>query len=313
MQTLDRLIPIFAVIGLGIILRRSGFFTDEITSGFNRFAYFFALPLFLFFKLGNAPGVGQTANDYIVTLTVATLATGLLCWIATMVFGVAPRSRGALIQASFRGNLAFLGLPLILFMIADAAEGTAEGLESAVLIALPPIVILYNVASVAVLAIFGTSDGAGFSWKKLALNIATNPLLGACLLGVAVQAAGIPIPTSINRTCEIVGTSAFPIALLGIGSQLAVTKVHDQWFNILLAAFFKCVLCPAIGWATATWLGLEGQARLAIVVLSAVPTAVSSFVLADQMNGDRELAAGAVVACTAISFVTLSVILFIVG
>ncbi len=59
MQILNSLVPIFAVIGLGIVLRRQDFLTRDTTQGFNRFAYYFALPVFLFYKLGGALGSQQ--------------------------------------------------------------------------------------------------------------------------------------------------------------------------------------------------------------------------------------------------------------
>ena len=46
-----------------------------------------------------------------------------------------------------------------------------------------------------------------------------------------------------------------------------------------------------------------------LVVLAAMPTAVSSYVLAEQMNSDAELAASSVAVSTAASMLTLTVLL----
>ena len=313
MQIIDSLVPIFAVIGLGIALRRKGFLNEDITQGFNRFAYYFALPLFLFYKLGSAPPVVGTANKLMVTLLLATVSAMLIGWIATLLFRTSPKSQGALIQACFRGNLAFMGLPLILFATAAMADEARTSLESAVLVALPPTVILYNVASVAVLAIFNEENKANISWKKVLFSIVTNPLLIACVAGLLVQISSTPIPTAIYRTCEVLGASGFPMALVGIGSQLAATRIRGHWNSLFIASFVKCVACPLIGYLVAIGVGLSGHELQAVLILCAVPTAVSSYVLADQMNGDSELAAGSVVVCTAISVVTLSVLFALTG
>ena len=309
MQILNSLVPIFSVIGLGIILRKRNFLSEETTQGFNRFAYFFALPLFLFYKLGGSLAGTGTANLFLTTLLIASILTALSSWGLTHLLGTQAGSRGALIQASFRGNLAFMGLPLILFTIYELPEEQRIQIETAVLVALAPVVIFYNVASVAALAFYNHQTETAFSWAKVFRNIVFNPLLIACVAGLSVQMIGWKIPTALVRTCEVVGASAFPMALLGIGSQLASIAVSGQWSDSLLATGLKCILCPLIGWLVASWLGLVGVELQVILLLCAMPTAVSSYVLADQMHGDADLAASAVVIGTAFSLVTLSILL----
>jgi predicted permease len=309
MQILNSLVPIFSVIGLGIILRKRKFLSEETTQTFNRFAYFFALPLFLFYKIGEAPAGTGTANLFLTTLLIASVLTALASWGLTHLLGTQAGSRGALIQASFRGNLAFMGLPLVLFTIYELPEDQRVQIETAVLIALAPVVIFYNVASVAALAVYNQQTQSMLSWTKVLRNIVLNPLLIACVAGLIVRTIGWTIPTAPLRTCEVVGASAFPLALLGIGSQLASITVSGQWTDSLIASGLKCILCPLIGWLVARWVGLVGIELQVIVIMCAMPTAVSSYVLADQMKGDADLAASAVVIGTAISFVTLSILL----
>jgi predicted permease len=311
MQILNSLLPIFVVIALGIFLRRKKFLTQEMTQGFNSFAYCFGLPLFLFYKLGSAPtGAGQT-DQLIMTLFGATVVTLIVGWATTHLLQVQFHSRGAFIQACIRGNLAFVGLPLILFTIESAITEPNAALESAVLITLPPIVIFYNIAGVALLAIYNQDSAQAFSWNSVVRNMLLNPLLIACVGGVIFQSAGWTIPTFIERTCSVVGASAFPMALVGIGSQMAAVSVSKRWVDPLLTSVVKCLICPFAGWLIGTGLGLSGLELQAILILCAVPTAVSSFVLTDQMNGDSDLAASAVVIGTAFSLLPLSILLAI--
>ncbi len=313
MQILNSLVPIFAVIGLGVLLRRRAFLSEDSTQAFNRFAYFFALPLFLFYKIGSAPLVGEATGQFTATLIVATVATGALGWLVATIIPIRFGSRGAFVQAAFRGNLAFMGLPLILFAIDELPQSEKIALESSVLIAISPVVVLYNVGSVLVLSIFNKKTEAGISWRLVARNIGFNPLLLACVAGVMMQVLGLSIPIAASRTCEVVGASAFPIALLGIGSQLASISLSGQWSDQLMMVVLKCMFCPLAGWFTASWLGLVGTELKVILILCAVPTAVSSYVLADQMEGDGNLAASSVVISTACSFLTLSVLLALTG
>ena len=159
------------------------------------------------------------------------------------------------------------------------------------------------------MAIYGQRNGSKFSWKSIVVNILSNPLLIACLAGLVVQTLGWKIPTAVVRTCDVIGASAFPMALVGIGSQLASISVSGRWTESLISTVLKNVFCPTVGWLIGRSLGLAGMELLVILILCAVPTAVSSYVLADQMNGDADLAASSVVIGTACSFFTLSVLL----
>ena len=311
MQVATSLVPIFAVIALGIVLRRGNYLTREMTQGFNWFAYFWALPLFLFYKLGTAASGDPIANTFIVALLAATLLTLIASWIAASAMKLAPASKGAFVQASFRGNLAFIGLPLILFTIEGLTKQEMAQLETTVLLTLPPVVIFYNAAAVAILALYNQSASETFSWKIVLRNIALNPLLMACVGGMLIQKSGFPMPTVIERTCMMVGAAAFPLALVGIGSQMATLKVSQRWLEPMLTSIFKSVLCPVLGWLLGIAWGLEKSELQMFLILCAVPTAVSGFVLADQMRADADLAASAVVLGTAFSFVPLSILLAI--
>lgn len=309
MQILDRLVPIFSVIALGMILRRRNFLTAEATHAFNRFAYFFALPLFLFYKLASATTESGGANLILNTLLTTTVLTLIVGYLTTFVCNVPTQARGAMIQAAFRGNLAFIGLPLVLLTIHELPVDQRSAIESAVLLAFIPVVLLFNVGSVVALAVYNdNARGAQPAWSLLR-RIAENPLIWACAGGALFQAMQWELPTSIVLTCKNVGQSAFPMALLGIGSQLVSISVQGQWTRALIPTVIKCIVCPLLGWVTGYWFGLTGIQLQVTLILCAAPTAVSSYVLAEQMGGDADLAASAVVICTAFSLVTLSILL----
>ena len=311
MQILNSLVPIFSVIGLGFVLRRFKFLTAEGTQAFNRFAYFFALPLFLFYKLAEAPSGTGTANLFLTTLLGASVVTAIITWVVTWLLGTSIRSRGAFIQSGFRGNLAFIGLPLIFFVTSDLPVAHKGQIEASVLIALAPVVIFFSVTSVAALAVYNEQTESGFSWGYVWFNIVSNPLVIACVIGFAFQQFDWPVPTAVVRTFNVVGGAAFPLALLGIGSQLAAISVAGQWFNAMVSSTIKCVACPIVGWLIGSSIGLTGIELQVILILCAVPTAISSYVLADQMKGDADLAASSVVICTVFSLFTLSILLAI--
>ena len=308
---LNSLIPIFAVIGLGIVLRRREFLDEAATQSFNRFAYYFGLPLFLFSKLSNVDAAGGLANRYTFTLLLTTVIAMICGWLVATITGMEFASRGAFVQASLRGNLAFMGLPLVNLLISDLEAAQRDPIMAAVLFSLAPVIIFFNLASVAILAIYNEDTESNFSWARVVRNVVSNPILLACLAGLIWQKLEWQVPLAIDRTCQIVGVSAFPMALVGIGSQLASISITSQLRLPIASTLIKCILCAAVCWAIATLIGLDGAERQVLVILAAMPTAVSSYVLAEQMNSDADLAASSVVVSTAASMLTLTVLLLV--
>jgi len=313
MQIVNSLIPIFSVIGLGMLLRHRGFLSGESTRAFNRFAYYFGLPLLLFYKIANVETLAGSQNLVLVALLLTSALTALLSWWITGFLDVPANQRGTVIQASFRGNLAFLGWPLILFLIEPLAAADKEAVETALLIALAPTILFYNVGSVFALACYNSDSQNSFSWASVAKSMVENPLIWACAGGVLFQVLDLSLPTAVNRTCALIGNSAFPLALVGIGSQLISISGASHWKASLLPTATKCIICPLLGWGIGTLIGLSGVELLATLIMCATPTAVSSYILADQMKGDGDLAASTVVFCTAFSFPVLAILIWITG
>jgi len=146
-------------------------------------------------------------------------------------------------------------------------------------------------------------------WRRTVGLVASNPLVLACLAGLGFAASGWTLPRLAQSTLGLLGQAAFPVALLGIGSQLADTRLDRRWTRPLEAVAIKNLLCPAVGLGVALLLGLRGMELKAALILLATPTAVASYVLSDQLGGDSRLSAAAIVSSTLLSFFTLATIL----
>jgi predicted permease len=221
------------------------------------------------------------------------------------------KSTGVMIQAALRGNLAFVGLPIVLFTLSTLPEVQRTEIEAAIVLAMTFVIIVYSILCVTVLVFFNREEGAKLNAREFWTNVLKNPLAIGCISGVIVNQLGIPLPLILSRTCEALSPAAFPMALLGIGSQLAATRVRSHVNWAIIASIVKTVISPLIGYAVGRFVGLSGIELTVAVLFCAMPTAVSSYILAEQMDVDPDLAASAVVICTVLSFFSLSAILLI--
>jgi hypothetical protein len=132
----------------------------------------------------------------------------------------------------------------------------------------------------------------------------------ASILGIAFSYTGYTLPVPIERTVAGIGQMALPLALLSIGASLTFSSLSGSNLRrSITAALFKSGLAPLAGVLIGGWFGLKGPALMAPLLYLACPTAVMSYVMAKQMNGDGELACGIVVISVFTSLISFSVIL----
>jgi len=308
---LNTLAPVFLIVLLGAVLRRTGFLTEAFSVLLNKLVFWFALPCLLFLTIAEGP-FRTDGLETSAVLMAASLLTTALAWLAAPWLGISRFSRGAFTQCAFRSNSAYVGLPVI--VIAYAGRAGAEEAASIAVLTLAPCVILYNVLAVLVLTPADPQTGTRrVDWRKVALGVATNPLILACIAGGLFLAAGLRPPSGIARTLRSLGALAGPGALIALGSALTFERMQASFRAAHLATLFKLAVCPAVGWVLLRLANLDADARFIALVYLACPTAVASYVMTEAMNGDAPLAAGAVAVSTVYSVVALGAVLALAG
>ena len=303
---LNTLAPVFLLIAIGAGLQRSGFLSPGFLKEANRVTYWLGLPALLFSQLAGSFHTGEAAR---VMLGVMLAATGLVIivgYLAARVLRVPDTATGTLVQGAFRGNLAFVGLPII-YALPDATRAGGVSLRTAAVIVVAPMMVFYNTVGVVVLLLSRHTLG----WKMAApflKQLATTPPLVATLAGITCALLGWKLPTAVDKTFAALGEMALPLGLLGVGGALISVKIGAAWRAPLTAALIKTAVGPLLGWAVARACGIGGLELKTILILMAAPTAVVSYTVAVELYGDESLAAGTIVLSTVTSLATLAVI-----
>ena len=302
-------LPVFLVIALGAVLTRTRFLSPALIAELNRLTYFVGLPAYLFSSIAGASlGGGRAATVFGVMGGATLLALGV-AYVVAKVRGVPPESFGSFLHASIRGNLAYIGLPVISLALA-AHHATAASWPVAVL-AMAPLTVVANVLGV-LLLLLGHGKPAPGMWGTLAWQLATNPLLVASVAGAAVAATGLTLPPWLAQSIAVTGQMALPLALLCIGGTLVSMPLRGKRTQAVLASVLKVGVTPLLGWPLARWIGLSPEETLIALLFLATPTAAASFTLAGKLGGDEALAATSVVVSTALSILSLTVVLLLV-
>jgi predicted permease len=263
------LLPDFLLIALGAGLVRVRMFDPAFWRGLERFVYFLLFPALLFRALATSTLGWGDASRLIVVGISFTVAGMVLALAARPLLHLPQATFAACFQCAFRFNT----------YIALAAASRVAGQQGVATISLliGVLVPIVNIAAVAMLA-----RGRG---HRVWLAIVRNPLVIACAAGLAWHATGMPLPPIASTVLELLAAAALPLGLIAAGAGLVFARgmlalPALAWWNGV-----KLVALPAVALALAVLAGLSTLERQVAVLLAAVPTAPSAYILAMQMNG----------------------------
>mgnify|MGYP001597170279 CR=1 FL=1 len=307
MQILTILAPVFLMIGIGVALQASGFVSPNFLKEANRLTYWLGLPALLFSQLAASShnvGGARLMGEAMFLVTVAVIFSG---YAIARLLRVPGASVGTFVQGAFRGNLAFVGLPIV-YSFPDDTLGWGVSVRTAAVLTIAPMMVVYNIAGVVVLLL--SQHKLGWSMVKPFLKqLATTPPLLATIAGIAVAVMRWPVPVPLEKTFTALGEMALPLGLLGVGGSLVTVKLRGSWQWPLAAAGLKTIAAPALGWLVARRLGLAGMELKVLMVLLACPTAIISYTMVLELKGDETLASGTIIFSVLTSIFSLALII----
>ncbi len=294
-------LPLMLCIMLGYFLSRIGMIGEALRKGMNSLCFKVFLPFYLFNSV-YATDVSASFNGKLMIFCCLAMIAwfGLLMFIIPRIEKENPR-RGVLIQAMFRSNFALFGLPM-----AESLCGAEKMGPTTLLIGV--CVPLVNVLAVITLESF---RGGKPSVEKMLLGIAKNPLIVASLLGLAFNLLDIPLPSAVQKTVTDLGKVATPLSLVALGASFTFASASAFRKQLALGVAGKLVVCPLIMVSLGALIGLRAEMLVPVLIYFGAPTAVSSFPMAQQMDGDGELAASLVVFTSALSILTIFLWVFV--
>jgi predicted permease len=306
-QILDILAPVFLLIAAGAALQKTAFVSPNFLREANRLTYWLGLPALLFSQLAASFHQGAGAGAMFSVMLGATALLILAGYLWAWLVGVPGPAMGTFVQGAFRGNLVFVGLPII-YSLPDSVLAGGMSARTAALVTVAPMMVFYNVVAVIVLLLSQHTMSWRMLWPFLKRLAVTPPLL-ATFAGMGFALAGWTLPAAVDKTFTALGEMALPLGLLGVGGSLVTGKLGPRWPWPLAAALLKIALGPMLGWVVGRALGLGALELKLVMILMACPTAFVAYTIAVEMKGDEALASGTIVLAVLTSVVSLAVIL----
>jgi predicted permease len=228
----------------------------------------------------------------------ALAGAALACYAAFAAIGLAVLRLARLPPSSYLPALIFpltgsMGLPVCLFAFGEAGLALA---------------LVYF--AIGTIGTFTVGDALAAGRVSLA-RFAQTPAIYAVVLAVALEVARIDLPAWAFNTTKLLGGIVIPAQLIALGISLASLRVAGLGRSLWLGCL-RLGMGFAVGLGVAEGLGLDGVERSVVVVQSAMPVAVSSYLFAQLHGREPEEVAGMVLTSTAISFATLPLLLLVV-
>jgi predicted permease len=293
------LVPVFVLILLGYGLQRWEFPGREFWPQAERLTYYVLFPAMLVFKLGQAR-LPPSAYGDIALLILALLATQTLLLAVVQWFWRWP---GAVFSSVFQGAIRFNSY------VALAAGGMLLGDQglSLTAIAMAVMVPLLNLLCILMFALVVSQDKVRLG--PVSRAILTNPLILGSLIGVFWSYFNIGFHPLLASVLAPLSNLALPLGLMTVGAGLQLAALRRASAPFLVAAGLKLLLLPLVALGLTQLMGLSGLLVQVAVLLAALPTATSAYILARQLGGDAPLMAAIISGQTLLAMVTIPLML----
>jgi len=299
---ISALLPVFLLIVLGFILKRSLMRLETQWHGLERLTYYVLFPMLLVQTLVKADLSKVPVAGVGGALLLSALLMSLLCLALRPIL-----SRWDIDGPAFTSI--FQGATRWQTYVALAVSGNLFGETGLALasVAMVAIIPLVNVLSVSVLAHYASPEKQ--SVRAIVMTVVKNPLIWACAIGLAVNVTHLPLPKIWHEVAEALGRSSLGIGLLVTGAGLHLEGMFRPSIAASVAVFLKLVLMPVLAIALALWFGISGSSLVIVAACSAVPTSSSAYVMARQMGGDAPLLAQIITLQTILAALTMPVVI----
>ncbi len=289
--------PVFLLIILGAVLNRLNFPGRDYWPGIERLTYYVLFPALLIHRLALTEFVWADLLPLAATLALTLAAVSLLIGLFRRWLAASGPSLTSVYQGSVRFNT-YIGLASAGALFGDAGLALA-----AVVLGLK--IPMVNIGCVLAFAL--TSEQSRLDWGRILRELATNPLILGCVIGLALNATGLGLPGWTADTLAFLGATALPLGLLAVGVALNLRTLGGDLGAIIKASALKFLLMPGLLWGIAWLLGLDTLTQQVLVLLGCLPTATSAYILARQMGGNAPLMANLITAQSLLAFLVIPI------
>tara|TARA_B110000858_G_scaffold194218_1_gene248169 strand:- start:13604 stop:14521 length:918 start_codon:yes stop_codon:yes gene_type:complete len=294
---LSTLTPIFAIILVGFLISRTPISSQATWSELERLTYYVFFPALLLLRLSASNFDWEDIADISMVVGSALFVITALIVSLRKLVSSDSASLASIYQGSIRFNT-FIGLACIDVLYGD------EGLTAAAL-CLAIYIPLVNV--LCVVSLSGGGEGGTKRFSRIINSVVTNPLVLACLAGIAISYTGVNMPSLVVSVIEMLSQPALPLGLLAVGAGIRFVALGEQSWQLLVAVVNKFAVLPSLALVACLLFETPNSFAVMLVLLTALPAPPSAYILARQLGGNESLMANIITVQTLAAFFVIPV------
>lgn len=304
-RLLDTLLPLYLLISLGYLFKRRNFLSAQFWVGVEKLVYYVLFPALIFSNLARAEVDSELINQILLGVAIPTFIVGATQWLGFLDRRLSRATFSSMYQGAVRNNTT---IGLVVAGLIMPGHGVAV-----MALIMTIMVIINNISCVTVLARYGDAaerDSVAQN-RPMWLSIASNPLIIASVAGLAINFLSIRLPDALHSSIFFLGQTGLPMALLAVGAGLKFVISVEKIWALGLPIVAKLALMPALIYLFIPLTGLSVEDARIFLLYGALPTAMSSYVLASQLGGDKQSMAQIITMQTLIAALTLPLALLL--
>lgn len=307
-QAFLALLPVFIVIIIGALLRRTNLIGPEHWPGVDHICYFVLFPAIIFKEIAAADFSSVPVWRMAAAMVVALSFMFILLLAVRVPLSSALKINGAQFSSLFQGTTrwhTFVAFAIVPLFFGEKALALAA-------VSAATMTPLLNVVCVIVLSLYADARHESPSAGRLALIVLRNPFFLSSVAGVLFQLLGLSLPATAVQVLDMIGRGALGLALLTVGAGLHFGEAAAAKVTVGLATVLKLLAMPALMYVMLRLFGVDGTPAAVAILCAAVPTGSGAYVLARQMGGDAPLVANILTAQVICAAVTIPLVLALI-
>lgn len=303
MDTFLLLLPICGIIAFGYFLHRYHIVKSNWIKTLNLFVYYVSLPaliITLFWKIEFTTSTLSFLGFHAILIIVLSLLLVLFL----SLFSINNNTKIAVVLGVMVGNTIYMGYPILQSAYPAFPIEVSMGAGTIQLI----VGLLMGVFLVEYMVLKTKKSSVYF------LDLAKNPLVIAVIAGVLLNlVAHNQIVNEIFKPISLLGETASPLALFTLGAFMYRKFSKQSWMLGGFAIVAKLAIFPLVVFLISSLLGYSKEYIQISVLISAMPTAVTGFILAEKYNLNDQLAADIILVTTILSIISIPMVTWLLG
>lgn len=291
---INQIAMMFVIIGLGYVLKKIRFFSDEFVKELSTVLYLVISPLNIFNSF-LIEYTEQRARLFAISFVVAFLSSAISIVLSELVFKKENYSieKFALIIT----NAGFLGLPIVSAVCGDEYKIYAV-----------PFIAFGIILQVSYGAYLYTRDKKYISFK----SVISNAAFISVIVGIVFFVLSIPVPLFIKSACSSLGNMVAPVASLIIGANLSGTNLSKfrEDKSTITVILLRQLVCPFICMLVLCYLPKELlMEKMTMLIIAGTPPAAATSAFARMYDCDYDKASRVVCVSTISFIVTIALVM----